>query len=349
MRDPAASPYLPEYHGAGQELPARHDHQAELYTRASRHGPNAVESDTDLGIDLARTAYRAHKAPLGRQGGHRGGPGIRQAGLWHETKVIACGRRPAMPARIYSDSVTAPSMHAATLLAERRLDELAQTLDQPRVFPPGLVWPWIAIMLGHRARTFFRAVRSAEHDAVAQVLVRPLAELMILLEWLAQDPPTRLPLWAAESERRDLVVISEARRTTQIVQRLPAPPIDQTAEKQAIIEKVRADARAKGVSWVGEKGSLIPGTAQMAEAVSTQTVHEAYDIAFRSTSPWTHIDAGTFGDGLRDNEEHRVFVGDTSTRWLPSLRALAASSFAVILRRISQAAELDLEQPCVDV
>ncbi len=204
-------------------------------------------------------------------------------------------------------------------------------------------------MLGHRARTFFRAVRDAQADAIAQVLVRPLAELVILVEWLSQDPTNRVPLWTAESLRMDLVWIEAVVGKTEWGQRL-VPEVDQKADKQRIIDEVRGRFRERGISWVGEKGALVPGLEQMANAVNSETTREAYNVAFRSVSEWTHVSAGTFAEGLQKRDDgETVFVGDSSSRLIPGLRALGANLFAIILRRVSRVANLGIEAGCVEV
>lgn len=240
---------------------------------------------------------------------------------------------------------------AVTIRAEERLDGLAKSLDTSRRFEPGSdQWPFMAIVLGHRARTFFLAVRRAKTDAEAQVLTRPLAELVVLIEWLAHDPETRVPLWVAESLRMDLVYIQAVSTKTQFAARMK-PVVDQTAEKQGIVDRQRRGAIDAGLTWVGERGPLIPSLDHMASSVNSETSREAYNIAFRATSPWTHVSAGTFAEGLRGDPDGITtnFVGDSSTQWIPGLRALAATSFSIILRRVSRVANLGIEADCANV
>ena len=225
-------------------------------------------------------------------------------------------------------------------LLQGRLLELSRALDtNESVKGPAAA----AITIGRRCREHFGVAAASEADATAMVNTRPLAVAIIRLRWIQQDPPLRTDLWVAQGELDERKMIDAARRNTELAASWPAPNSELQADHEAFIAEVRRLARAEGANWVGEKGDLLPRESVMADAVNTEQVRQAYDIAFRVSSMWSHVSAGSFKNAVEEREDGLYLAGPETT-WLPGTQALATSLFAIILTIVSELAGLGIER-----
>jgi hypothetical protein len=235
-----------------------------------------------------------------------------------------------------SDSKSGPPLP----LLQARLLDLSRVLDTSEAIkgPEG-----VALTIGRRCREHFRVAIAADADATAMINMRPLALAIILLRWIQQDPPLRTDLWIAQGELDERKMIEAARRNTEVAASWPAPDPARQADHEAFIAAARRVAGEEGASWVGGKGDLLPGESVMADAVNTEQVRQAYDIAYRVSSMWGHLSAGSFKNALEQREDGLYLAGPETT-WVDGTRTMATSLFAIVLAIVSELAGLGIER-----
>lgn len=228
---------------------------------------------------------------------------------------------------------------------ERELEAIGGALD---TYPGGDAIGVIAVGFARRARSLWLGIRYAlegPSDALVQVGVRTLIEILLLEPWLALNPDLHLRLWAAEAERQmiklgRLAPRSAGTRLAQgIAERLPLVRI---REMEARIAETRSAALQAGVSGISRNGSLVPSLEAMVEAVGTPMVREAYAFAYNRLSGFAHSGAGALG--ITATAEG-VIYDDGLPQGALSDRATSAIAYASILELTSDIALLGISEP----
>lgn len=167
--------------------------------------------------------------------------------------------------------------------------------------------------------------------AAPTVLVRPLVELAILTHSIALDAVHNFQAWVAHSEAQDAKALGE------MAKHLPRPagdPYAPAAIQPAIDAKNAAMALARS-SLGRPNGPLRPGLTEMIEALSkpdpsaAYALWQAYDDAYRATSPTTHSEATSFKANLIEHPDgtlEYVEAAPVPTEFLQPLAAGASRS-----------------------
>lgn len=198
-------------------------------------------------------------------------------------------------------------------------------------------------LLGDRAWSLFRNfIHAADSPAaLGPVLaIRPLIELSILAKWLSLDPDLHRVLWLAESDATELrhaeLMSAHVRARGSNLD----PPRDtaQQAAKEQFRDEARARLKAAGRNY-GTR--LMPSVARMVEEVEKAVpghriaVRDAYELAYRTFSPWEHTDASSFKSTAERSEgDSWVYRGDRTPFHPEDLRAIATSAYAYALETI---------------
>jgi hypothetical protein len=198
-------------------------------------------------------------------------------------------------------------------------------------------------LLGDRAWSLFRNfIHAADSPAaLGPVLaIRPLIELSILVKWLSIDPDLHRVLWLAESDATELRHAELMSAHLRARGNNPEPPRDpgQQAEKRRFRDEARARLKAAGRNY-GTR--LMPSVVRMVEEVERAVpghqiaVRDAYELAYRTFSPWEHTDASSFkSTAERSDGDSWTYLGDRTPFHLEDLRAIATSMYAYVLETI---------------
>jgi hypothetical protein len=150
-----------------------------------------------------------------------------------------------------------------------------------------------ALWQAHRAASIFRGILALEDGPSVSslfVLARPLVEIGIRLAWVTADPATRIKRWGAEQERRDVQLIRDMRSLS----RRSGVNWDDAETRAIEDEKLQRIAEVRSEVGLDEKTPMLPSLLKMAEEVGSREATEAYNIGYRSLSPWTHSDDAAF-------------------------------------------------------
>lgn len=185
-----------------------------------------------------------------------------------------------------------------------------------------------AVMQAQRARSLYRgllALVDGPSLPSLYVLCRPLVEIAITLAWVRTDPEPRIRRWAAEQERRDLQLIQEMRA-------LGRQGVDWSDEETLALEAQKEERISQLRDELGlAKGALLPTLLEQATEVGSQEASEAYSMAYRSLSPWTHASDAAFRPNFTDGiyEADRSAESDLQiNQWV---RLIAVSLFGWVL------------------
>jgi hypothetical protein len=123
----------------------------------------------------------------------------------------------------------------------------------------------------------------------AAIIERPLVDLAITARWIEASPELHVRLWLAEDERNRLTLDDRYGEFNHRRDRSPVPRLGPVAraEMHKRIQLVRAAGLRAGVPIPEKKGALIPSLEERAKVLG-YAYWEAYEIAFRGLSPWTH-------------------------------------------------------------
>lgn len=230
--------------------------------------------------------------------------------------------------------------------AERGLLELSGRLELPYVSrgdPDD-----VAMALGHRSRTFYRAHALCWHSAAfiaSRVFLRPMVEINITLRYIRENPELRTKLWHHEAARQDVRWVRLLREHSLAPDndRLPRPPqIDEMARD---IENVRAEGLTAADEGVTKKGPLIPSVRGMVEILDDSQAWQAYTMGYTPLNRELHVSQAA----LRNAGVERLGGGWCIHHEVdePSLgsRVLASSVFASTLVIVSGWLGLGIEDP----
>ncbi len=202
-------------------------------------------------------------------------------------------------------------------------------------------------LLGDRAWSLYsNFIHAADSPAaLGPVLaIRPLIELSIVVKWLSLDPDLHRLLWLAESDATELRHAEFM--TAHLVARGNKPePHDPT--QQAAKERFRDEARERLKAAGRNYGTrLMPSVARMVEEIEKVVpghrvaIRDAYDLAYRTFSPWEHTDASSFkSTAVRSDGDAWTYCGDRTPFHPEDLRAIATSAYAYALETILTSTE----------
>lgn len=202
--------------------------------------------------------------------------------------------------------------------------------------------------LGRRGWSLYRGFRHALTGPsiyAAQVDLRALLDVTILVRWIEADPPLRLELWMTEDDR-DRIAWSEGWREAQRRRGQStegALTAEEIKELRELIAEVRARDRDAGIG-VPENGSLLPSQAQMAQQVPD--LFETYHVAYRSLSPTTHAGARSFAADVLEERKDGVHIVANPVFDEASLRSLAVPTVLMLFASVSRQAGLGIEDEC---
>lgn len=201
-----------------------------------------------------------------------------------------------------------------------------------------------AIALGLRGTELYRAAvdLAGRHPNAAQALLRALVEVAILARWIEGNPALRVRLWLAEDDRNRLTA-TEGYESWVQRRGLSAVDVFEPSTERAMradIEAARATGRRAGEP-VPERGHVLPTLEAMAR--TAPELWEAYHLAYRVLSPWTHAAGRSLvGDELerRGDGTHlragRAYGEDATV-------ALAVGTMFLVLETVSRQLGLGLE------
>lgn len=226
---------------------------------------------------------------------------------------------------------------------EARLDELGHVLDSlGRSTPFGI----FALAFGHRARSLWLGLRYAStgpSDASAQVILRALVEMTILLPWLAMDRDLHLRLWFAEAQRQMVNMFDKAPTHTSARRAASMAEIgtpERIAEMRKAVADARMEATAARVIGVGRRGPLVPSLNHMVKVIDTPAAREAYGIVYNHLSGFTHSGALALGMSFTSAG---VMLDDGPPGNALGDRTMGAVAYAQILELVSEVAKLGIE------
>jgi hypothetical protein len=240
--------------------------------------------------------------------------------------------------------------------AEELLSELAERLDHPVRDEPYLR---ALLALGKRARSLFRGcVELWPTDAAAAgfVLLRPAAEINLMLRYLREDPDLHTKLWDAAGELQMLKLINELEADRELAAKTswPGLPADVRRQREEEIEAARAAGLAAGAKGVSEErgGQLLPSMHTIGRDLGDASTKEAYTLAYRSLSQFIHTSSRAFDDGAFEEVSHGMVTFSELAdpeHAIRRHRALNATTFASTLTLLSEPLGLDVLEPAARV
>jgi hypothetical protein len=173
------------------------------------------------------------------------------------------------------------------------------------------------------------------------IAIRPLAELMIRVRWISLDTDLHGQLWFADSSANELTHIREA--TIQVKRRGQYKEPDNHAAAIADKEADRDAAKARLKETGRNYGShLIPNLLRMVQEIEKaqpgqqNQIRDAYDLVYRTFSPWEHSEASSFKSTATATDGGGfTYVDDVSPHHPEDLRAIATSMYASILELVT--------------
>jgi hypothetical protein len=204
-----------------------------------------------------------------------------------------------------------------------------------------------ASLIGHRATSLyanFLHSLASPADIAPILAMRPLVEAAILAKWVSLDPKLHGELWFAQSESRDLTAIREQERHLGLRVRgdIAADVITESIEeKKAWLDEAVSRGKAAGKKY-GDKPmpplDRLVQEIEDAEPGHHVAIRQAYDIAYRSFSPWMHTEAASFKGTAANTQTGVKFLGDISPYKVELLRIIAGAMFAYVLEIVGLAA-----------
>src|SRR5579862_5610586 len=240
--------------------------------------------------------------------------------------------------------------------AEQVLTELAERLDQPLEDEPYLR---ALLALGKRARSLFRGCVELWPTSAAIagfVLLRPAAEINLMIRYLSDDPDVHTTLWEANGELELLKLIKELESDKELADRTgwTGLPADVRQQRVDDIEAARAAglaAGAKGVS-TDRGGQLLPSMHTIGRDLGDASTKQAYTLAYRSLSQFIHTSSRAFDDGAFDEvEPGRVMFSELANpeHAIRRHRALNVTTFASTLTLLSEPLGIHVREPAARV
>jgi hypothetical protein len=231
------------------------------------------------------------------------------------------------------------------VLVKRRLLEIAAVFDEA-VAPED--YPLALLVLGHRARTLFRAFLELQAGAVPvarRALVRPMLEIKILVRFLRKDPDLHVELWQAEADRNTVTIADEIRRKPHIREAVGEDPLDDTelAARRAKVEQTRKRALAAGLRVGGS--AVLPSISEQLQVIDDPAADIVYTTAYRAASWDVHTAPRAFLVGTwTTQEDGRVSYAESpSLAELLGTRALAVGIVASTVELIAHDLHLPIE------
>jgi hypothetical protein len=235
----------------------------------------------------------------------------------------------------------------AIAAAEAALDELGRRLDIPI---DGCVGECIlALGMARQAIEIYHAVRrEAANDRFGispPIVLRSVAEAAIRLRWMEDSPTLRARMYQADDDRQRLASADPFRTFRARRSGSRGHPVfsrAETTEMRRAIAEVRTEARAAGEP-IGLTGAMVPPVEQMAIVTGDTAMRETYDIVYRISSPWAHLEARSLGSHTfeaRSDGTHLVVSGGYSSL---AVRAMAAPVVAHLIGTTSRICGLGLE------
>jgi hypothetical protein len=208
---------------------------------------------------------------------------------------------------------------------------------------PETVAPWSLLQ---RVGSLFDAIGwllKGPSEAAAWIVARSLADMAITISWLRVDPVTRVKLWTAEAERRDLELLSFLQAHSQIAESGAEPPKPGIERKRRIVAAARRLAREAGVPGRRGNGPLIPNLQARAEAVGTDATLVAYKLFFSPWSEWAHTGAGSLALRVEDGT---AFFEDGPPGDPVQVLSVTGALYAYALAELSRWIGLGIEEEC---
>ena len=128
-----------------------------------------------------------------------------------------------------------------------------------------------------------------------------------------------------------------------------AEPGDRAARERSRIdiERVRRNALDHDEPIYRDKGRpLLPHLQQMAIATKGTDAWEAYEIVYRTASPWIHVGGRALAGDTLERRSDGTHLQPRPLWDPPSIRSIAAPCFSVLLGAVSRIAGLGFESEC---
>lgn len=195
-------------------------------------------------------------------------------------------------------------------------------------------------LVGHRSVSLypnFLHSLGSPADIAPLLALRPLVEAAILAKWISLDPKLHGELWFAQSEDRDITAIREQEKHLGISVQTGTPTeliTESIDEKTAWRDEAIKHGKAAGKRY-GDRA--MPSLDRLVKEIEDQdpghkiAMRQAYDVAYRSISPWTHTEAASFKYTAVQTDDGLAFVGDRSPYRAELLRMIAGAMFAYVL------------------
>jgi hypothetical protein len=230
---------------------------------------------------------------------------------------------------------------------EQRLLELSAQLDRPIDGMPSE--SVLVLGLARQAIGVYRGVlREADADGVtaATILVRAIAEAVILVRWIELDPGLHAAMYQAEDHRQSLAAAGGMEKFKRRQSQPVGDPVfspEVVAEKNAEMRRVRALAQ-KASEPIGDKGALLPQVQQMAERTKDPDIQTAYDVLYRFTSASTHFGGRSLtGHRFERRSDDSVYLVVKPHTDSETTKTIAASLVAVLISSASRVCGFGIE------
>ena len=203
----------------------------------------------------------------------------------------------------------------------------------------------------HSHDIFRAAFRDSHRDVGTALLsLRALTEAAILVRWFEVSPKLHVKMWQADADRQVRVVLGHAVEMHRNRRWPGAPPaMDEAAlgriERRA--RRIRVIAIAHGESLGSKSKGCLPSSVEvMALQTKDSAIWEAYEIVYRSASPWSHISERLFAGYDLETRPDGVHI-ITGNSWTGRhVRALSVTLFAILLGSASRTCGLGFEREC---
>jgi hypothetical protein len=229
-------------------------------------------------------------------------------------------------------------------VADAGLLKLGDAIGDPTKAAPGQV---VLFLLGHRATSLYRNfVHSLDGPAdIGPILaIRPLVEMAILAKWVSLDPPLHGELWFGHSDARDVTAMQESERHLQIRSKSGLDPqviLDDLRKRAASRDEAAERARVAGKNYGGKPMPPLDRLVlevERADPGHRVAIRQAYDLAYRAMSPWTHSEATSFKSTASGAPGAVTYHGDVSPFLPEMIHVMAGMLFAYVLEVVGAAA-----------
>jgi hypothetical protein len=201
------------------------------------------------------------------------------------------------------------------------------------------VWEQTVCRFAGRAVTLERGIRACADipaAAAVHILVRSLVDLVILADWIAQDPLRRIDLWKAEGELENARYIRRA-LDSGLVDDLAQDPVE---AERIYLERMAAVNKARTAAKLAANADPLPSIESMAKAVGPDHVKQLYTGAFRPTSGYTHTSFMSFAEMAMQGAVEGPVLNSEGTR------RTGAALLAHVMALASRVADLKIETEC---